>query len=175
MTDKKGIVYILTGDGKGKTTAALGLALRVIGHGGKVYMAQFMKGRAYGENLAAGRYLPSLVIEQYGRDEFVCPKSPAAVDRKLAGEGMQAVRGAIKAQLYDLVILDEINVAVSYGLVPLEEVLELIRAKPAPLDLVLTGRYAPPELIAAADTVSEVREVKHHFRAGVKERAGMEF
>ena len=175
MFGKRGIVYVLTGDGKGKTTAALGLALRVIGHGGIVYMAQFMKGREYGEIIAARSFLPSLVIEQFGRDEFVQYGDPDPRDLKLAREGWEAARRAIEGGRYDMVILDEINVAIYFNLLSLEEAVNLLRAKPLELDVVLTGRYAPPELIALADTVSEVREIKHHFRAGIKESAGMEF
>lgn len=175
MTDKRGIVYVITGDGKGKTTAALGLALRVIGHGGKVYFAQFMKGWEYGEVKAARDFLPSLVMAQYGRDEFVKKGNPKPRDVELAIKGLAEIRQVIQSRQYDLVVLDEINVAVDFGLIPLAEVVELINAKPVELDLVLTGRYAPPEIIAIADTVSEVREIKHHFRQGIKGRAGMEF
>lgn len=170
-----GIVYVLTGNGKGKTTAALGLALRVIGHGGRVWMAQFMKGRIYGEIQAARTYLPDLVIEQFGRDAFVNPKSPDPLDRQLAARGLEQSRRVISGGEFNMVILDEINVAVNFGLIPVEEVVRLIRERPQPLDLVLTGRYASDEVIALADTVSEVREIKHHFHKGVKERPGMEY
>lgn len=175
MAEKRGIVYVITGDGKGKTTAALGLSLRVIGHGGRVFFAQFMKGRAYGEVKAARDCLPTLEIAQYGRDEFVRKGNPDPEDVKLAQKGLEAVRMAMDSLKYDLVVLDEINVAIDFGLVSLSAVLELVRSRPAGLDLVLTGRNAPPELIEAADTVSEVKEIKHHFRQGLKGRAGMEY
>ncbi|MCX7982947.1 MAG: cob(I)yrinic acid a,c-diamide adenosyltransferase [Syntrophales bacterium] len=175
MAHKRGIVYVITGDGKGKTTAALGLALRAIGHGQKVYFAQFMKGREYGEVKAAREFIPSLVIAQFGRDEFVKKGDADPIDIRLAQKGWHVVRQAIDTGQYDLVVLDEINVAVDFGLIPLEWVLDLIKSKPEGLDLVLTGRNAPPEVIALADTVSEVKEIKHHFRQGIKGRAGMEF
>jgi cob(I)alamin adenosyltransferase len=171
----KGIVYVITGNGKGKTTAALGQAMRAIGHGRKVFMMQFMKGRKYGEVLAAERYLPDLVIRQSGLDSFVMRDHPAPVDIELAGQGLTLAKEALSGGGYGLVILDEINVALDFKLVPLSEVLEMIHNRPATVDLILTGRYAPEAILAAADTVSDIREIKHHYAQGLKERAGMEF
>lgn len=172
---RKGIVQIYTGNGKGKTTAAFGQALRAIGQGYRVCVIQFMKGRKYGEFLAGEKYLPNLTIHLAGLDSFVMREKPAPLDIELARQGLALARKAIASGDYDMVILDEINVAADFQLIPLEEVIDLVKSKPAAVDLILTGRYAPPEVIALADTVSEIREVRHHYNAGVKERAGIEY
>ncbi|MFA6345573.1 MAG: cob(I)yrinic acid a,c-diamide adenosyltransferase [Syntrophales bacterium] len=172
---RRGLVLVVTGDGKGKTTSALGQALRALGHGYRVAMFQFMKGRKYGELLAAEKHLPGLVIRLCGLDSFVMRDRPAPVDVEMAREGFALAREAVRSGAYDMVILDEINVAVDFKLIPLKDVLDLVAEKPPALDLILTGRYAAPELIAIADTVSEIREVKHHYAAGVKDRAGIEY
>jgi len=171
----RGLVIVLTGDGKGKTTAALGQALRALGHGLKVLVIQFMKGKKYGEVLAAEKYLPSLTIVRSGLDSFVMKNNPAPVDIELARQGLNLAKKAIASGEYNMVILDEINVALDFKLISLEEVLEMIRNRPSHVDVVLTGRYAPPEIIGIADTVSEVKEIKHHYTQGFKERAGIEF
>ena len=172
----RGLVLVFTGDGKGKTTAAIGQALRAIGHGNKVLIIQFMKGKKYGEVLAAEKYLDGhLTTVQCGLDSFVMKNNPAPVDIELARQGLNLAKQALTSGKYQMVILDEINVALDFKLIPLAEVIELIRTKPAAADLVLTGRYAPAELIELADTVSDVREVKHHYAQGIKERAGIEF
>jgi cob(I)alamin adenosyltransferase len=171
----KGLVIVITGDGKGKTTAAFGQALRAIGQDYKVFVQQFMKGRKYGEFIAAEKYLPHLTIRMSGLDSFVMRDNPATIDIELAQKGLDTAQKAIKSGKYDLIILDEINVALNFKLIALTEVIELIKNKPANLDLILTGRYAPPEIIELADTVSEVQDVKHHYKAGIKERAGIEY
>ena len=171
----RGIVMVLTGDGKGKTTSALGQALRAVGHGFKVYMVQFMKGRKYGEVLAAEKYLPGLTVEQFGLDSFVMRDNPAPVDIELAQEGLERAQEIVASNTYDMVILDEINVALDFKLVSLASVLELIKNKPMGLTLLLTGRYAAPEIVEIADMVSEVKEIKHHYAAGIKDRAGIEY
>jgi cob(I)alamin adenosyltransferase len=171
----RGIVYVITGNGKGKTTAALGQALRAIGHGRKVFMIQFMKGRKYGEVMAVENYLRDFIIRQSGLDSFVMRDHPAPVDIELAGQGLILAKEAVTSGEFDLVILDEINVALDFKLIPLQEVLEMIQNRPASVDLILTGRYAPAEIVAAADTVSEIKEIKHHYVQSMKERAGMEF
>lgn len=171
----KGIVLVYTGNGKGKTTAAMGQALRALGHGFKVLVIQFMKGKKYGEVLCAEKLLPNLKIIPCGLDSFVMKDNPAPVDIELARQGLKLAKEAIASGEYQMVILDEINVALDFKLIPLEEVLDLIRNKPDEIDLVLTGRYAPQEIIDLADTVSEVKEIKHHYSQGVKERAGIEF
>ncbi|MDI9570918.1 MAG: cob(I)yrinic acid a,c-diamide adenosyltransferase [Pseudomonadota bacterium] len=166
---------VITGNGKGKTTAAVGQALRALGHGKKVFMIQFMKGKKYGEVLAAERYLPDFTIRPSGLDSFVMRDNPAPIDRELAQAGLELARQAISAGEHDLVILDEINVALDFKLIALEEVIALIESKPPAMDIILTGRYAPPEIVARADTVSEIQEIRHHYAKGAKERAGMEF
>jgi cob(I)alamin adenosyltransferase len=172
----RGLVFVYTGDGKGKTTAAMGHALRTAGHGNKVLVIQFMKGKKYGEVLAAEKYLAGLLtMVQCGLDSFVMKNNPASVDIELAHSGLALAKRAIASGDYQMIILDEINVALDFKLVELEEVLEIIRTKPASLDLVLTGRYAPAEVIELADMVSDVREVKHHLAQGIKERAGIEY
>lgn len=171
----KGIVLVYTGNGKGKTTAAMGQALRALGHGSKVLVIQFMKGKKYGEVLCAEKYLPNLKIIPCGLDSFVMKDNPAPVDIELARQGLKLAKEAVASKEYQMIILDEINVALDFKLIPLAEVLDLIRNKPAEIDLVLTGRYAPQEIIDLADTVSEVKEIKHHYSKGIKERAGIEF
>lgn len=174
----KGLVLVYTGNGKGKTTAAFGLALRAIGHGQAVYVVQFMKGtdQAYGEARAAQKFLGEwLTVVQSGRDEFVDRTRPAPEDRDLARQGMELARRAMLSGRYQLIVLDEVNVAVDFGLLSVKDVLDLLDDRPPDVDVVLTGRYAAPELMARADLVSEVREIKHHYRRGVSARAGMEF
>lgn len=171
----RGLVIVITGNGKGKTTAAFGQALRAIGQGYKVLVVQFMKGRKYGEFIAAEKYLPSLVIKRFGLDSFVMRDSPAAVDIELALRGFDLAKKAIAGGKYNMIILDEINVAVDFNLVDLKHVVDMIKTKPPALDLILTGRYAAKEIIRLADTVSEVQEIKHHYAAGIKDRAGIEY
>jgi cob(I)alamin adenosyltransferase len=171
----KGLVIVITGNGKGKTTAAFGQALRAIGQGYKVFVLQFMKGRKYGEFIVAEKYLPNLTIRMSGLDSFVMRDNPATIDIELAQKGLDEAKKAINSGKYDMIILDEINVALDFKLIALSEVIKLIKNKPANLDLILTGRYAPKEIIKLADTVSEVQEVKHHYNAGIKDRAGIEY
>lgn len=171
----RGIVYVITGNGKGKTTAALGQALRALGHGKKILMIQFMKGRKYGEVLAAEQFLPDFTIVRSGLDSFVMRDNPAPVDVELARQGLKLAGEALASGKYDMVILDEVNVALDFKLIPLADVLEMIRTKPPSVDLILTGRYAPPDVVEVADTVSEIGEIKHHYTQGVKERPGMEY
>jgi cob(I)alamin adenosyltransferase len=171
----KGLVIVITGNGKGKTTAAFGQALRAVGQGYKVFVQQFMKGRKYGEFIAAEKYIPHLTIRMSGLDSFVMRDNPAAIDIELAQKGLDTAKKAIKSGKYDMIILDEINVALDFKLIALTEVIELIKNKPASIDLILTGRYAPPEIIELADTVSEIKEIKHHYAAGIKDRAGIEY
>jgi cob(I)alamin adenosyltransferase len=174
MSDKKGIVMLFTGDGKGKTTAAVGAAVRAAGHGAEVLIIQFMKGRLYGE-LASLDKLDSITIEQYGRDEFVDPKEPEKIDVDLAAEGWARALDAVASGPPSLLVLDEINVVVSFGMIPVETVVDFVRERPAGMDLILTGRYAAQELIDISDTVTEMKEIKHHYGAGVQMRKGIEY
>ena len=171
----RGLVIVITGNGKGKTTSAFGQALRAVGQGYKVLIVQFMKGRKYGEFIASEKYLPRLTIHRCGLDSFVMRDNPAAVDIKLALQGFELAKKAIASGKYNMVILDEINVAVDFKLIDLKQIVEMIKNKPPALDLILTGRYAAKEIIRLADTVSEVKEIKHHYAAGIKDRAGIEY
>lgn len=168
-----GYVQIYTGDGKGKTTAALGLALRASGHGMCTYIGQFMKGQQYGE-LDALRDHPCITIEQYGdprciRREEVTPEHVAQ-----AREGLERARAAMLSGEYDIVVLDEANVAIWFGLLEVKDVLAFLDQKPERVEVVLTGRRAPQELIDRADLVTEMREVKHYYVQGVMAREGIE-
>ena len=174
MTSKIGYIHVYTGPGKGKTTAALGLGLRAAGAGFKVHMVQFMKGRRYSE-LNAIDNLPNFTFSQHGRDEFVSKEKPEQIDIDLAQQGFAHAREIINSSKYDLVILDEINVAVDYNLIALEDVRKLIEKKPEKLELVLTGRDAHPEITRIADLVTEMLEIKHPYQQGVLARKGVDF
>ena len=167
------MIQVYTGNGKGKTTAALGLALRACGAGLKVYIAQFIKGRNYSELKALRKFRANLTIEQFGRGCFI--KTPGPVDRELAQNGLKKISQIISEKKFDLVILDEINVALDLKLFAVQDVLKLIEKSPQETELVLTGRNAPPEIIDRADLVSEIQEIKHYFKKGVKARRGIEF
>ena len=171
---KQGLVQIYTGDGKGKTTAALGLSLRAAGRGLKVFIAQFVKGMYYGELKAIERFAPQITLKQYGRKCFI-EDEPTEEDVRLAREGWREVREVLKKEEYDLLILDELGIALHYRLISLEEVRELIRDKPGSVELVLTGRKIPQALYEQADLVTEMREVKHYYGAGVQARKGIEY
>ncbi len=177
MTSEKkahGLIMVYTGPGKGKTTAAVGQALRMVGQGYKVYMIHFMKGRDYGEFIAF-RKITGITVEKAGRDEFVSKENPEQIDIDMAQKGLASARKAIESGEYDLIVLDEINVAMDFNLIAVEDVLELIKTRPVHIDIILTGRNAPQEIIEIADLVSEIKEVKHHYQAGVKSRRGIEF
>jgi cob(I)alamin adenosyltransferase len=172
---EKGLVQVYTGDGKGKTSAAFGLALRAIGRGLKVYIVQFIKGGFdYGELYVVDK-LPNLTLKAFGRGRFVTRKPPDEVDVALAEEAFNLAKEVVESGEYDMVILDEINVALSLKLISLEKVLDLIKRKPEHVELVLTGRYAPNEIIEAADLVTEMREIKHPYRKGWPARMGVDY
>ncbi len=172
---KRGLVMVITGNGKGKTTSAFGQILRAIGQGYQVCMIQFMKGRKYGEIIACEKYLPHITFYQFGLDSFVMRENSAQVDIDLACQGLEKAKEVIQNGKYNMVILDEINVAVDFDLISEEAVLDLVKNKPPELDLILTGRYASKKLIDIADLVSEVTEIKHHYNAGIKDRPGIEY
>lgn len=174
-TIKRGLVMVITGNGKGKTTSAFGQVLRAVGKGYRVCMIQFMKGSKYGEVLAGEKYLPNVDFYQFGTDSFVKPGNPRQIDLDMAAQGMHKAAEVIHSGKYDMIILDEINVAVHFNLIAESDMLNLVQNKPAELDLILTGRYASEKLIAIADLVSEVNEIKHHFNAGIKSREGIEY
>ncbi|MFH1077254.1 MAG: cob(I)yrinic acid a,c-diamide adenosyltransferase [Pseudomonadota bacterium] len=171
----KGYVQVYTGDGKGKTTAAFGLALRAAGAGLKVFIAQFVKGgdNPYNEINACLRFSDLIAVKQYGRGCFI-GKEPHADDVRMAHEGLQDIRQAVISNIYDMVILDEANIAVHYGLITVEKLLEIIKVKRDGIELVITGRYAHPLIIEKADLVTEMIEVKHYFSHGVMARDGIE-
>ncbi|NLZ52668.1 MAG: cob(I)yrinic acid a,c-diamide adenosyltransferase [Thermoanaerobacteraceae bacterium] len=176
MNNKKGLVLVYTGNGKGKTTASLGLALRAAGHGEKVSIIQFMKGdEKYGEVQAIRKYLPNVEIIQKGLNSFVKKGNPSLEDLKLAREGLELARNVLTSEKYDLVILDEINVAVDYKLLKEEDVLNLIALKPNFTTLVLTGRYVSSKILEKADMISEVKEIKHHYKQGIPAQQGIEY
>jgi cob(I)alamin adenosyltransferase len=169
----KGYVQIYTGDGKGKTTAALGLALRAAGAGFKVYIAQFLKKGDYSEIKALTRFSDLVTVDQFGLGRFV-KNAPAPADIEAAAKGLDKINTIIAANSHQLVILDEANVAVSCGLFAAEALLKLIEQKPDTMELVITGRGAAPEIIEQADLVSEVKNIKHYFNNGVPARIGIE-
>jgi len=172
---KKGLIQVYTGDGKGKTTAALGLALRAVGHGMKVLMIQFMKGSSeIGEIKAAQKLAPYLTILPMGRGTFVSKANPHPEDIQAAREGFLVARKAIRHKEYDVVILDEINVAVDYGLISISDLLHLLDSKPEEVEIVLTGRNARSELLEKANLVTEMVKRKHYFDEGVPARKGIE-
>jgi cob(I)alamin adenosyltransferase len=172
---EKGYIHVYTGTCKGKTTAALGLAFRGAGHGLKTYVGQFIKGQDYGELEAAKMIQPYITMEQYGRPGWVhIHESPEEEDIRMAQEGLRKAKEAMLSREYDIVILDEINIAHYFHLVSLDDVLDIMASKPDGVELILTGRYAPPEVIAAADLVTEMVEVKHYFQKGIRARDGIE-
>ena len=178
MTEKtpdwdQGRVQVYTGDGKGKTTAAFGLALRAAGRGLKVVVAQFAKGRDTGEVLAAERFSDLITVRRFGRKGFLRGR-PADEDRDEARRGMQVVRDVLAEGGYSLVILDEINIATHYGLVPVEDLLDALEGRAKSVEVVLTGRNADLRVLAAADLVTHMRAVKHYFAQGTPARKGIE-
>lgn len=169
----KGYVQVYTGDGKGKTTAALGLALRAVGAGFRVYIAQFLKGMEYSELISIKRFSDLITLRQYGTKCFINGK-PGDEDFRLTKLGLDESKKAILSGEYKIVILDEANVAVHFGLMKLESLIELIRIRPEDVELVITGRYARPELLEKADLVTEMKEIKHYYASGVQARTGIE-
>jgi len=169
----KGYIHIYTGDGKGKTTAALGLALRAAGAGLQVYIAQFLKKGSYSEIKALDRFADRITLEQFGLGRFVRGK-PQEEDIAAAAEGLQRIKSVMTAGGHQLIVLDEANVAVACGLFSLDALLEIIDLKPDDLELVITGRGAAPEVIERADLVSEIKSLKHYFEKGVAARVGIE-
>ena len=174
MLLEKGFVHIYTGNGKGKTTAAIGLGIRATGEGLKVYMIQFMKGRSYSESDAL-KNMKNFTVVQFGRDEFVSKENPEQIDIDLARKGFEHAKEIIKNGEHDLIILDEINVAVDFKLIPLKDVLKLMDEKPEKVELVLTGRYVHPDMVKQADLVSEILEIKHPYQNGIQSRKGIDW
>jgi len=168
-----GYIHLYTGNGKGKTTAALGLALRASGAGERIFIAQFIKGMPYAELESLKRF-PEIELKQYGLDCFIV-NQPTQKDIDAARTGLEEVTVMITQNKFDMVILDEICVALHYHLFGIEEVMALMKSKPVEMEIVLTGRYAPPELYTVADLVTEMTEIKHYYHKGIEARKGIEF
>ncbi|MEW6349508.1 MAG: cob(I)yrinic acid a,c-diamide adenosyltransferase [Thermodesulfobacteriota bacterium] len=171
-----GKIQVFTGEGKGKTTAALGLAWRAIGRGLKVLMVQFLKAPdTSGEHFSAGALHPHFVIKPMGRKGFIRRRGCEPLDQVMAEIALEEARTAILSKEYDVVILDEINVAIHFGLIDVQDLLEIIDSKPEKVELVITGRYAHPDVIERADVALEMKKIKHHFDDGVPARKGIEY
>ncbi len=174
-SSKKGLVEVFTGSGKGKTSAALGVVLRALGHDLRVCIIHFMKGSyPYGEQKSLG-CLPNVTIKTFGSLGFVDPRNVKEEDKAEAKKALEVGREAVMSGNYDLVVLDEINVAAAWRLLDIEEVIELIKNKPEPVELILTGRYADPRIVKIADLVTEMVAIKHPYDEGVQARAGFEY
>jgi cob(I)alamin adenosyltransferase len=176
MAEKfKGYIQVYTGNGKGKTTAALGLALRAAGHGMRTYFGQFLKGQDYGELAAVQKLAPLVTIEQFGRKGFIhVTENPEDEDIEMARSGLQKCLAAMLSRKYQIVILDEVNVALRFRLLTVKEVLAFLDRKPEDVEVVLTGRYAPAPLVKRADLVTEMKDRKHYYASGVRARQGIE-
>lgn len=170
-----GLVQVYTGSGKGKTTAALGLTLRAAGNNMRTFFAQFLKSTPSGEAKAIELLAPYVTLEQFGSSGWVLEKGGTPEQRAAAAAGLVAARRALSEGAYDIVVLDEVNVAIDLGLLELDQVLDLIDQRPSHIELVLTGRQAPQAIIDRADLVTEMREVRHPYHNGVPARVGIEF
>jgi cob(I)alamin adenosyltransferase len=177
MTQNKltqGYIQVYTGKGKGKTTAALGLTFRALGHGLKIYIGQFMKGQPYGELTSAKQFKNQLTIEQFGQPTFVHVEKATQKDIQLANDGLQRTEQLMLSENYDIIIMDEINVAIYFKLVSVSDVLQVLGKKPSHVEIICTGRNAPDELLERADLVTEMKEIKHYFNNGIAARKGFE-
>lgn len=173
---KRGLILVYTGNGKGKTTAALGLAFRAAGHGCQVLILQFMKKRSgIGEMKALDRANLPITMKQFGRRVFFKTRTCEPMDIHMAHLGLRCFQKAMESGAYDLIILDEINMALHFGLIKTNEVLDLLEKKPHGLHLVLTGRKAKRPILAVADLITEMKEIKHPFNQGIKAQRGIEF
>ncbi len=170
---RRGYIQVYTGNGKGKTTAALGLALRAAGAGLKVFIVQFIKRRRCSEHKAVERFQDLITIRQAGRG-FILKRKANRYDIDAARQGIEDVKMIMRSRDYDLIILDEANIAVSLGILSVEELLEVMDMKPVNVELVITGRYADQRIIARADLVTEMKDLKHYSNKGIKARTGIE-
>jgi cob(I)alamin adenosyltransferase len=166
-------IHVYTGDGKGKTTAALGLTLRAVGAGWRVLFTQFLKHGEFSEIKALKKFGDQVTIRQYGSGRFIRGE-PSREEIETARTGLSEIMQVMEEGKYDLIVLDEINVAVHFGLIPVESVINLLERRPQDVELVLTGRWAPKEIIERADLVTEARMIKHYLSKGVKAREGIE-
>ncbi|MGC8594668.1 MAG: cob(I)yrinic acid a,c-diamide adenosyltransferase [Candidatus Kryptoniota bacterium] len=179
----KGYLHVYTGNSKGKTTAALGLAFRALGYGYSVRMLQFLKGPGkgelgtveYGEWLASEKFGDRFIIEALGRPNFVNPKNPDQLDVELAKKGVSRALEVMGGNYPDILILDELTVAFSFKLIDWDDIEKILYAKPGDMELIITGRDAPQALIQRADLVTEMKQIKHYYERGIKARQGIEF
>jgi cob(I)alamin adenosyltransferase len=171
---RRGYIHIYTGDGKGKTTAALGLALRAAGAGLRTYFGQFLKGQKYGELKSLKPLAELITIEQFGKDTFIHVDKATPEDLNMAQDGLYQCQHAMVSGNFDIVVLDEVCVAIHLAVLSLDDVLSFMAQKPSNVELILTGRRAPERLIQEADLVTEMVEVKHYFQRGVSAREGIE-
>ena len=171
--EKQGFIHVYTGNGKGKTTAALGLALRAYGAGLSIFIGQFIKGKHYSELDSINKYLEKIVIKQYGLDCFII-NEPNDKDIIAANKGLEEMKEIIESGKYDLIIMDELNIAIYYKLFEVNKVLEILKNKPKHVEIVITGRYAHEKIIEIADLVTEMNEIKHYFNKGIPARPGIE-
>jgi len=171
----QGFIQIYTGNGKGKSTAAIGQAVRAAGSGFKTYIAQFMKEYPYSELISLKNLSQWITIEQFGGDDFVYKKElPGKEELDKAEQGLQNAKEKMLSNEYDIIILDEAIVAIYFKLIETNDLIKFIKAKPKNVELILTGRYCPEELIDLADLVTEMKEVKHYYQKGVTSRRGIE-
>jgi len=169
----KSYLHVYTGAGKGKTTAALGLTIRAAGAGHKVFLAQFIKGGRYSELNALKRFDDLVTVEQFGRGRFMDGK-PSESDIIAARNGLKKMKSILSSGDYNVVILDEANIALYYNLFTVKEIIDLIDCRSKDTELVITGRHAPPEVLERADLITEMKAVKHYYKKGVKARVGIE-
>lgn len=169
----KSYLHVYTGEGKGKTTAALGLTIRAAGAGHKVFLAQFIKGGRYSELNALKRFDDLVTVEQFGRGRFMAGK-PSESDIIAARNGLKKMKSILSSGDYNVVILDEANIALYYNLFTVKEIIDLIDCRSKDTELVITGRHAPPEVLERADLITEMKAVKHYYKKGVKARVGIE-
>jgi cob(I)alamin adenosyltransferase len=167
-----GMVHVYTGNGKGKTTSAIGLAVRAAGAGLKVYIGQFVKGRQYSELNILDK-LDNIDIEQFGKKNFI-KNNAEEIDIKKAKEGYRKIQKVLNSNFYDLIILDEANIAVYFDLFSVEDLLDLIEKRNQEIEVVLTGRMANNKIIEYADLVTEMKEIKHYYKKGITARKGIE-
>lgn len=168
----KGYIHVYTGNGKGKTTAALGLSIRAVCSGKKVFFGQFIKGMEYSETKIQD-YLPNLVIQQFGINCFIY-NDPTEEDIQCANRGLQVCKSILKSGEYDVVVLDELTIALYYKLFTVEEVIEALKNRAPNVEVIITGRYADDKLIEMADLVTEMKEVKHYYMQGIESRKGID-
>ena len=168
-----GFVHVYTGDGKGKTTAAFGLALRAAGAGKRVFIAQFVKSMIYSEVKTVDQFLHNITVRQYGLNCFLI-NTPDENDMEAARKGLEEVKQLVSSGEYDMVVLDEATIAVFYNLITSTELIETIKGRNPRTEIVVTGRYASSDLIEIADLVTDMKEVKHYYRKGIESRVGIE-